>query len=300
MQTAREQQTIARPVALSGFGFWSGADVVVEFRPAEANTGIVFVRRDLAGAPRIPALVGHRQDVPRRTNLAVPYDGQEAETSCASVEMVEHLLAACYAQQVDNCEVWVDGAEMPGLDGSSQAFFDALDMAGRVGQAATRDVLVIREPVRVSDGRALIEAQPAMDGGLHLEYQLDYPNCGAIGRQQRRITVERSTFGGELASSRTFLLREEAERLRAAGLANRPTNKDVLVFTDVGPIDNELRFADECVRHKLLDLVGDLALAGCDVQGRLIAHQSGHHLNAELVRTLIGRRTGQQMLRKSA
>ncbi len=275
----RQQRTIAQPVRVEGFGYWGGQDVRVEFRPAPADSGIVFVRSDLEPPNRIPARVEHRIETPRRTTLVA---------GNAAVEMVEHVMAALYGLQIDNCEVWTDGAEMPGFDGSSKAFVDALQSAGVVVQGSPRPVLIVDEICRVSDGEAWIEARPVRPPQLRLKYRLDYRGVSSIGRQTIEIGLTAKTFAKELAPARTFLLKQEADWLRSRGLGQRVTYQDVLVFdNEAGPIENKLRFADECVRHKALDLSGDLALAGCDLIGRIIAHCSGHRLNAELVKALL-------------
>ncbi len=274
----RQQRSIARSVRLDGFGFWSGQDVRVEFHPAPPDTGLVFVRTDLGAGARIPASLEHRIETPRRTTLA---------TGEATVEMVEHVLAALAGLRIDNCEVWVDSSELPGFDGSSKVFVDALKTAGVEEQSAPRPMLVVGDITRVSDGDAWIEARPDKPSQLRVKYRLDYRHVPAIGRQTYETVVTPGTFLRELAPARTFLLKQEAEWLRGQGLGARVTYSDVLVFDDDGPIENELRFDDECVRHKTLDLIGDLALAGCDLVGRIIAHCSGHRLNAELVKALL-------------
>lgn len=263
---------------MAGFGYWNGRDVRVEFRPAPPHTGIVFVRGDLTPARRIPAEVARRIEVPRRTTLAA--DG-------AQVEMVEHVLAALFGLQIDNCEVWVDGVELPGLDGSCQAIVEALNAAKIVEQSARRRRLIITDVTRVGDDDCWIEARPVRGDKLVVRYRLDYGPNNPIGKQTVELTVTPSSFQTELASARTFILTEEAEWLRQRGLGLRVTNKDLLVFSPEGLQDNELRMENECVRHKALDLVGDLALANCDLVGHFIAHKSGHRLNAELVKVLL-------------
>jgi UDP-3-O-acyl N-acetylglucosamine deacetylase len=276
--TPRKQRTVRTIATVSGFGYWSGADVRVEFRPAAPNSGIVFVRQDLTPPRRIPAVVQNRVEVPRRTSL---------RAQGASVEMVEHVLAALAGLQIDNCEVWVDAAEMPGLDGSSLPFVTALEAAGSVEQDAERQVLVIRELTRLGDDESWVEAHPPTEHGLSLMFRLDYGRGNPIGKQTFRTQLTPDVFRRELASSRTFLLQSEAEWLRSQGLGLRAGTDDLLVFDDEGPVNNSLRFSDECARHKTLDLVGDLALSGCDVVGRIVAHRSGHRLNAELVQALL-------------
>ena len=273
------QRTLAQVAVVEGFGFWSSKDVRVEFHPAPDNTGLVFVRDDLDTPARIPALVENRIEMPRRTTLTA--DG-------ASVEMVEHILAALAGLGIDNCEIHVNECEMPGCDGSSESFVTAINQAGTVAQNATRRRLNIRETTRIGDDECWIEARPSKSEGLTVKYRLEYADAPAIGRQTVQFNVTPEFFTKELASARTFMLQLEAEWLQnQPGIADRVTPNEVLIFTATGPINNELRFDDECARHKALDLIGDFALAGCEVQGQIIAHKSGHRLNADLVSVLL-------------
>jgi UDP-3-O-acyl N-acetylglucosamine deacetylase len=288
MYTRRKQQTIARSAAVEGVGYWSGQRVRVEFRAAAADSGIVFVRGDLTGSPRIPADVAHRTDTPRRTNL---HAGE------ATVEMVEHVMAALAGLQIDNCEVWTDAAEMPGCDGSSRAFVEALDAAGAVAQDSLREQRVIHDVIRVGGKDSWIEARPCCSGKTVLHYELDYGAHHVIGRQALELVLTPEVFRRELAPCRTFTLKAEAEALQRRGLGRHVAFRDLLVFDENGPIDNQLRFPDECVRHKMLDMAGDLALAGCELIGRFSAFRSGHHLNAELVRAVLAERATQSLKR---
>ncbi len=275
---SRPERTIAREATVRGVGFLTGADVTVRFQPAEPGSGVVFRRTDLAGRPTIPARI--EQVVPRQRRTAL----QKGE---ATIEMVEHVLAALAGLRVDNCLVDVDSGETPGCDGSSRAFVEALGEAGTIPQDRLRTRLIIDEPITVHDHGATITAHPGRSEDLVLGYQLDYGPNTAIGRQSFFLPVTPESFRDELATSRTFILAEEAEGLRRSGLGNRITESDLLVFGPDGPIGNPLRFPDECVRHKILDMVGDLALAGCDLAGHVVAHRSGHSLNAALVRRLL-------------
>ncbi len=277
MFAARPQQTLQGKCAVQGFGFWSGLDVTVEFRPAPPDHGIVFVRRDLPGLPRVSARIAHRTDGPRRTTLSA--DG-------TAVDMVEHVLAALAGLRVDNCLVYVDRAEMPGLDGSSRPFVEAILRVGLVRQVALKPALLIDRPVRVGDAGAWLLAEPA-PGGCQLTYELHYPDEPAIGEQAYSARLEPVVFEHEIAAARTFVTQDEAELLKQQGLGRRVSFRDLLVFDNRGPVDNRLRYPNECARHKLLDMIGDFSLAGCDLIGRITAHRSGHRLNAELVRTLL-------------
>jgi UDP-3-O-acyl N-acetylglucosamine deacetylase len=277
MPVARRQCTLARPVSVAGFGYFSGRDVQVEFWPAAENAGITFVRHDVGPAARVPALASLRVDAPRRTNL---------ELNGIRVEMVEHILAALAGLRIDNCEVWVDAPEMPGCDGSAQAFIEALDAAGIVEQRSPVRQIVVGSTLRVGREECWIEAQPPRSAGLSITFELDYGAHTAIGRQTYAIDVTPASFRRELAACRTFILNEVAQAMLAEGRGQRVTPRDLLIFDAHGPIENTLRFPDECVRHKLLDVVGDLALTGCEIVGHVVAHRTGHQLHAELARRL--------------
>lgn len=291
MFAARNQRTIAATAVVEGVSYWSGKDARVEFRPAPADSGIVFVRADLPGQPRIPAVVEHRIEVPRRTSLRV---------GTADVHMIEHVMAALAGLQIDNCEVHLDGDELPGCDGSALPFVEALLAAGSVAQTSPRRVCAVRRSIRLGDEQGWIEARPVASRATVLRYHLDYGVAGPIGRQSLEVVLSPRSFRQGLAPCRTFMLESEAIAMKARGLGARTTCRDLLVFGADGPIDNPLRFPDECVRHKLLDMVGDLALAGCDLVGRFVAYRSGHALNAELVRAVLADNAADDALRRCA
>jgi UDP-3-O-acyl N-acetylglucosamine deacetylase len=261
---------------LTGFGYWSGLDVTVEFRPAAPNTGIRFVRFDLPGHPVIPALISHRTQSPRRTTIC---------HGTATVQMIEHIMAALYGLQIDNCEIAVNRTEMPGFDGSSWSFVEALERVGVRRQEVLKKQISVRETLRIGDDEDnWIQIEPADE--FRISYFLDYPQL-QIGRQSYDVVVTEQSFRDEIASARTFLLKHEAEWLLQKGLGQRVSYKHVLVFGEDGPIDNQLRFENECVRHKTLDVIGDFALCGHEILGHVTASRSGHRLNGELVRRLL-------------
>ena len=273
----RTQQTIRRPVSVSGAGYWSGREVTVEFVPAPAGAGVVFVRTDAGGPVRIPASVAHRVEATARTNLAA---------AGVQVQMVEHAVSALAGLDIDCCLVRVDAEEMPGLDGSSRAFVEAIDDAGRDSLTATVEPLVVGEVCRVGDDDAWVEVSPPQFAGLSVEYELDY-GPGPIGRQTLALRVTPETYRTELASARTFISQDDATRLREAGLATTVGYGDLLVFDADGPVGNSLRWPDECVRHKVLDLVGDLALVGRPLHAHVRARRSGHRLNGAMAARLV-------------
>ena len=273
---------------IRGTGYWTGQKVTVEFRPAAVDHGIVFVRRDLSPVRRIQAISAHSVETPRRTTLTA---------NGGTVEMVEHILAALAGLQIDNCEVCVDSAEMPAGDGSSHEATEALLDAGIVKQEALRRILQVTEPVRVGDERAWIEAVPCTSEPFTVSYELDYPACPAIGNQVLETAITPVSFRQELASARTFVTEEEARRIQLSGLGTDVGYQDILVFGESGPLGNRLRFPNECVRHKVLDLVGDLALAGAEIHAHVRAFRSGHKLNSQLVKALLA---NESLLRQSA
>jgi UDP-3-O-[3-hydroxymyristoyl] N-acetylglucosamine deacetylase len=273
----RTQQTIRRPVSVAGTGYWSGRAVRVDFLPAAAGAGLVFVRADVGVPVRIPASVEYRVEATARTNLAA---------AGVQLQMVEHALSALAGLGIDCCVVRVDAEEMPGLDGSSRAFVDALDEAGLEPLGPPVEPLVVAEVVREGDDLSWIEASPPRFAGLSIDYELDY-GAGPIGRQTLAIRVTPETYREELAAARTFISLEEAARLRAGGMALGVGYQDLLVFDERGPVDNALRWPDECVRHKVLDLVGDLALVGRPLHAHVRACRSGHRLNGALASRLV-------------
>lgn len=279
LKSTRRQRTIARPAEVRGVGFFHGADVTIRFHPAGPDAGIVFERADLPGRPRIPAHLDSVVPSQRRTTI---------RSGDAAVEMIEHVMAALAGLQVDNAVVEIDAGECPGCDGSSRAFVEAIDEAGTVEQDRPRLALVVDEPMSIREGDAVLAIHPpAAAGGLTLSYHLDYGRGAPIPRQSYCLGLSADSFRRELAASRTFLLEAEADALRAAGIGVRTTEADVLLFGRDGVIGNELRFPDECARHKVLDMVGDLALVGADLHGFVVAYRSGHQTNAALGRRLL-------------
>jgi len=269
-------------VAVDGRGYWSGEENRVELRPAPAGSGIVFLRDDLEPPAAVPAVVASVVEARNRTQLV---------RGAATVHLVEHVMSALAGMDVDNCLVAVTAEELPGLDGSAAGFVAAIGAAGIVPQTVACDPMVVDEFVRVGDAGCWIEAGPPRFPGLSIEYVLDY-GPGPIGRQMLDIDVTPETYASQLAAARTFLSVDDAARLRALGLGTTVSPGDLVLFGPDGPIGTTLRWSDECVRHKVLDAVGDLALVGRPLHAHVRAHRSGHALNAALVRALLARGAG--------
>jgi UDP-3-O-acyl N-acetylglucosamine deacetylase len=273
----RPQRTIGRSVEIEGIGFVTGAMVRLRFVPAPVDTGVVFVRTDLPDSPTIPAHIDAVTGVQRRTTLG---------HAPAQVGLVEHVLAALAGLRIDNCRVEVDAPEPPGLDGSAWRFVEALAGAGVETQTAARTIWWIDNSIRLESGGATLTLHPDEGPHLRISYFLDYGPTAPIARQIHTATITPGSFAESLAPCRTFLLESEAQELRRQGLGSRTTVRDLVVFGARGPIDNELRFANEPARHKVLDLIGDLALLGVDLVGHVVAYRSGHPLNIALVQEL--------------
>jgi UDP-3-O-acyl N-acetylglucosamine deacetylase len=273
----RAQRTIGRTVEVRGTGFLTGATVRLRFLPAPPGNGIVFLRSDLKHRPTILARVDQVTGTARRTTLGRPP---------AEIGLVEHVLAALAGLRIDNCIVEVDAPEPPGVDGSSLAFVQALMRSGVVCQTEDRPIYTVTRRLVATAGKATLAIHPAEDLSLTLSYFLDYGYPSPIGRQVHTEVLTPGNFIRRIAPCRTFLLETEADELRKQGIGSRTTTADLLVFGARGVVGNKLRFANEPARHKILDMVGDLALLGVDLVGHVVACRSGHPLNVELTRVL--------------
>jgi UDP-3-O-[3-hydroxymyristoyl] N-acetylglucosamine deacetylase/3-hydroxyacyl-[acyl-carrier-protein] dehydratase len=238
---------------------------------------VVFVRTDVPEAVRIPAVAPNLAERSRRTSI---------KKGPVSVETVEHCLAAINALEIDNVVVEVNGSELPAPDCSSIEYVKALKRAGVVEQQVSRKEFVITEPISITAGDASIYALPYADDGLNITYDLDYGGHTGIDRQILSYRLTPESFEKNLAPARTFLLEVEAKQFQARGMGTHVGPRDLLVINSDGPIKNSYRFPNECVRHKVVDLIGDLALVGRAVKGRIVAYKSGHTLNQRLVRKL--------------
>jgi UDP-3-O-[3-hydroxymyristoyl] N-acetylglucosamine deacetylase/3-hydroxyacyl-[acyl-carrier-protein] dehydratase len=283
------QKTIKGEAKISGKGLFGGKETKVVFRPAPGDSGIIFVRTDIAEPVRINAVVTSIAERSRRTTL---------KKGSVSIETIEHCLAAVSALGIDNLIIEVDGPEMPAPDCSSVGYFRVLKRTGLIEQAEKRKEFVISEPVSITAGDASIYALPYVDDGLNITYDLDYGGHTGVGRQIFSCQVTPESFEKNLASARTFLFEAEAKQFQARGMGIHLSPRDILVISSDGPIKNSFRFSNECVRHKIVDLIGDLALVGRAVNGRIVAYKSGHSLNQELVRRLYEAAEQQERIRK--
>ncbi len=272
-----KQRTIAGDASFSGIGLHSGKNVRLRFKPAPANSGVRFVRTDLDGNPEIKADVSntYSDSLSRRTVV---------RSGDVSISTVEHVMAAVYGLGIDNLVIEIDGAELPEPDGSSLPFVELLRKAGIVEQDESKRFVEVASPICVSSNGAQLVAIPYPGFRITFTISFDHP---LIGVQHASHEITEETFEKEIAPARTFALFKEIETLRSHGLAKGGSLANSIVVGDDKLLNPEpLRFRDEFVRHKILDLIGDLGLVGSPIKGHIIALKSGHSLNIELVRKL--------------
>jgi UDP-3-O-[3-hydroxymyristoyl] N-acetylglucosamine deacetylase / 3-hydroxyacyl-[acyl-carrier-protein] dehydratase len=276
------QKTISRPISLSGRGLFSGEPATVTFLPAEPGTGIAFVREQDGKTATILATVENVTKRPRRTCL---------KNGTLFVETIEHCMAALSGLGIDNAVVKVTGGkvgELPAGDGSSEPFVRAIEEAGIAEQDAPVEPLIIKKPEYVASEDASLAALPGPTDRLDILYEFEA--APPLGRQVFHFVLgapgNANEFATQVAPARTFVTEQEAHELRSRGMGRHLSPKDLLVISPNGPVENTFRFADECARHKMLDLIGDLSLIGRPLRGRIVAHRSGHELNHLLAKKL--------------
>jgi UDP-3-O-[3-hydroxymyristoyl] N-acetylglucosamine deacetylase/3-hydroxyacyl-[acyl-carrier-protein] dehydratase len=268
------RRTIAGPATIAGIGLHTGSDVKLTFLPGESGSGIVFQRADLPSQPTIPARVDRVQKLERRTTLA---DGD------ATVETIEHVLAAVSAFAIDDILIQLTGPEPPAGDGSAAVFTDALQGAGVADNGGAPSIHSIANPFVVREGDATYIAAPHGSLRLTVTIEWDHPR---IGRQSGCFEITPDAFANQLAQARTFGFADEAERLQQQGLARGASRANTIVLSQTDVIDTELRWPDEFVRHKTVDLLGDLALLGGPLHGDIVAFRPSHRGNVALVRAI--------------
>ena len=280
-----KQKTIVNQVTLKGAGIHTGNKVNLTFKPAEVNSGVTFVRTDIPGSPRIKANVGSLL-------LASKFSRRSAIGNAqAEVQTVEHLMAALSSLGIDNIDIQIDNNEVPGLDGSAINFLEALEKAGLAQQDAPRYAYMVKEPICIQEGESSITILPAKEFKISYTLNYDHPMLAA---QFLEIVVNAESFKTFLSSARTFCLEGEASELQSQGLGLGANYENTLVVGKAGVIKNKLRFKDEFVRHKILDLIGDLYLAGCPISGHVVALKSGHSLNLKLAQKIYEQRIAAQ------
>ncbi len=268
-----KQRTLAAPVTFAGKGLHTGAEASVTVGPAEAGAGIVLKSGDLQERLRPSLSEGSR-------NANAVRLSKELE-----VMTIEHLMSAVWGMGIDNAVLEFSGPEAPGLDGSALEYAQALAKAGIVEQEAPRKVFVPKAAVSVGKGDTGVTAYPSPDGKFRVTYILDYRESPRA-RGTVTLEVDPETFIKDIAPARTFVMRQHVEPMLAAGLGKGANPQNTLVLDGDKVVDNEFRLPDECVRHKILDLVGDLSILNRRVGAHIVASKSGHAANIELARAL--------------
>ncbi|MGI6247197.1 MAG: UDP-3-O-acyl-N-acetylglucosamine deacetylase [Pseudochelatococcus sp.] len=280
---ASRQTTLRKAVTLTGAGVHSGKPARLVLHPADANHGVVFLRTGLSNGRE--RLIDARHVHVSTTELCTVLG--DADTG--SVATIEHLMAAFAGLGVDNVLAEIDGPEMPILDGSAARFVEAIDAAGVVRQKAPRRCLRVLRPVRINHGRGFSELRP-FERGFRLDVEIDFDSA-VIGRQRKVVDLDAAVFRDEICRARTFGFMRDVEKLRAMGLALGSSLDNSVAIADDGIVNPEgLRYADEFVRHKLLDAIGDLALAGYALQGEYRSYCAGHRMNVAVLEALFSDR----------
>jgi len=259
-----KQKTIRRSFHLEGTGLHSGKSVQLIINPAPPNAGIFFDKE----GNKIPATIRHLKKTDRGTSLN-------------GIAVVEHILSAAYGLGLDNLEVKIVGDELPALDGSALPYVEGFERAGIFEQKEAKNFIEIKTPIRIIEGDSSLEALPSR--GFQIHFMVDFPGAGV---QRLSFDAEKQSYRSEIAPARTFGYLEEYELLKKKGLALGATFENALVLGKEGYMDQP-RFSDEVVRHKILDLIGDLCLLGSPLQAEVFAVKSGHKLNTQLVRRIL-------------
>jgi UDP-3-O-[3-hydroxymyristoyl] N-acetylglucosamine deacetylase len=280
-QVAHLEQTIAAPLEFTGVGLHSGAPVTMRLLPAPAGSGIVFRRTDLDNF-EIPATGRNVAKVSYATSLM---------RQGVLISTTEHLLSALIGMGVDNVIVEIDNLELPILDGSAMPYVEAFREAGIKTQRRKRESIKVLRPLEVREGDKFIGVYPG--SGYRIQYRIDFPS--PIGRQETSIDLAAETYGTFIAPARTFGYKADEKKLRDMGLIRGASSENAIVLGPKGPENGPLRFSDEYVRHKVLDLIGDLALAGRRIEGLVVAERAGHAMHTALVARLMKDRSAWEL-----
>jgi len=275
------EQTVAEALEFSGVGLHSGAPVTMRLLPAPAGSGIVFRRTDLDDF-EIPAIGRNVAKVSYATSLM---------RQGVLISTTEHLLSALVGMGIDNVIVALDNLELPILDGSARPYAEAIMAAGIHTQRRRRESMRILKPVEVREGNKFIGIYPGQ--GYSIEYTIDFP--APIGRQKTCVDLAAETYGPEIAPARTFGYKADEAKLKEMGLIRGASAENAIIMGPNGPENGPLRFDDEFVRHKVLDLIGDLALAGRRIEGHVVAERAGHAMHTALVSRLLKDRSAWEL-----
>lgn len=279
-RSLRFQTSFANPIHCRGVALHSGHEVNLALLPVPAGFGICFQRTDLPGSPLIPALFDHVIDTRLSTVIGI------ADAPHIRVATIEHLMAALHANNITNALITLDGPETPVFDGSSAAFDFLIRCAGRQNLGSPCPIISVKQAMRVTGMHGAFAELRPQEGAFSLSVSIDF-SAQAIGFQHRDITLSEAIFRRDICDSRTFVDMKEIEALRKAGLA-KGGSLDNAIVVDGAKILNEggFRYQDECARHKILDAIGDMYLAGAPIEGQFVGYKCGHEINNRLLRAV--------------
>tara|TARA_A100001011_G_scaffold256405_1_gene264629 strand:- start:1324 stop:2196 length:873 start_codon:yes stop_codon:yes gene_type:complete len=270
------QQTIAEPISINGIGLHSGLDVSMNLYPAETDYGIKFIRKDLNSNNIIEALWSNVTNTQLSTTIG--------NKSGASVSTIEHLMSALSGLHIDNIKIEIDGPEVPIMDGSSIKFVDLIDQSTSQKLNKKRKILKVKKNIKVENNNSSAELKP--NNQFSIDFEIDFPSK-LVSKQSRQLQLVNGNYKTDIASARTFGFERDVDMLRSNGLALGGSLDNAVVVGETKILNADgLRFKDEFVRHKILDSIGDLYLAGAPIQGYFLGNKSGHHLNNLLLRSL--------------
>ena len=270
------QQTISEPVSISGIGLHSGIDVNMQLYPAEADYGIKFIRKDIRDNNVIEAIWSNVSNTKLSTTISNEYG--------TSVSTIEHLMSALSGLHIDNIKIEIDGPEVPIMDGSSIKFVDLIDQTLIQRLNKRRKILKVKKNIKVENKDSSVELKP--NNQFSIDFEIDFPSK-LVSKQSCQLQLVNGNYKTDIASARTFGFEKDVDMLRSNGLALGGSLENAVVVGDSKILNSDgLRFKDEFVRHKILDSIGDLYLAGAPIQGYFFGNKSGHHLNNLLLRAL--------------
>ncbi len=270
------QQTISKPVSINGIGLHSGLDVSMKLYPAKVDYGIKFIRKDIAKNNIIEALWSNVTNTKLSTTIS--------NKSGVSVSTIEHLMSALSGLHIDNIKIEIDGPEVPIMDGSSIKFVDLIDQTALQSLNKKRKILKVKKNIKVENNNSSVELKPNKQ--FSIDFEIDFPSK-LINKQSCQLQLVNGNYKTDIASARTFGFERDVDMLRSNGLALGGSLDNAVVVGESKILNSDgLRFKDEFVRHKILDSIGDLYLAGAPIQGYFLGNKSGHQLNNLLLRSL--------------
>ncbi len=273
---SHNQQTICEPVSINGIGLHSGINVSMKLLPAESNYGIKFIRKDIANNNIIEALWSNVSN----TNLSTTISNQ----SGVSVSTIEHLMSALSGLHIDNIKIEIDGPEVPIMDGSSIKFVNLINSSSIKNLNKKRKIIKVKKNIKIEKNDSSVELKP--NNQFSIDFEIDFPSK-LVSQQSCQLQLVNGNYKTDIASARTFGFEKDVDMLRSNGLALGGSLENAVVVGESKILNSEgLRYKDEFVRHKILDSIGDLYLAGAPIQGYFFGNKSGHHLNNLLLKSL--------------